>query len=117
MKKKMETSGITRGDEFKLGEGPLLGECPQNGTGCPSDASEPEGLSEYYEADRLTVHLVLARKKGTRKVGELGFVDREQRPFVLFADPEDALRPWGTAVEKFIAAAIEQAEKAGSDTG
>lgn len=89
-------------------------EAPQNGTGSPPAAgSVPD---EWYEADRLTVHLVLARKRrgpaGAIKVSEVTFTDQNQRPFVLFADPEDPAHPWGCSVEKFIAGAILQAEKA-----
>lgn len=85
-----------------------LTECPVNGTGCPPDASTPEVV---YEADRLTVALVLAKKQHGVKVGEVTFVDQNQRPFVLFGDPGDPASPWGSSVEKFIRQALEQAEE------
>ena len=89
-------------------------ETAQNGTGADSDA--PDAPREWFEADRISVQLVLAKKRGPRavKVSEVNYMGPEQRPLVLFADPDDAERPWGTALEKLIAQALAQAQEQGT---
>ncbi len=89
-------------------------ETAQNGTGAAPAA--PNDAGEWFEADRISVQLVLAKKRGPRgvKVSEVNYMGPEQRPLELFADPDDAERPWGTALEKLIAQALAQAEQQGT---
>lgn len=88
-------------------------EGPENGTRAPSDGplpvEPPDGGDIAYEADRLTVALVLAKRQHGVKVGEVTFVDANQRPFVLFADANDPVSPWGSSIEAFIDSALRQA--------
>lgn len=87
-------------------------EAPQNGQSRPADGPMPgEGQPrEWVEADRVIVHLILAKKRGTPerslKIGEVNYLDAQQRPIALFADADDPDHPWGTALEKFIADAV-----------
>lgn len=73
-------------------------ECPQNGHSADSAAfaplprpASPEPV-EWWEADRMLVHLVLAKRRaherlGSVKVGESNYLGPEQRPLLLMADP------------------------------
>jgi len=91
-------------------------ETAPNGTGASPDASSPAPVvRERVRADRVVVQLVLAREHdagaGWVKVGEINYLDAQQRPVALFADASDGT--FGTALEKFIQQAIEQAEQQG----
>jgi len=110
----METTGTGGFALETKGSYTVTPECPQNGQSASSDA--PNAPAEWFEPDRISVQLVLARKRGPRgvKIAETSFLGPEQRPLVLFADPEDAAHPWGTALEKLIAQAIAQAEQQGA---
>lgn len=86
-------------------------EAPQNGTGSPTAALD--GPEEWWEADRLTVHLVLQKRRrhptlGSVKVGEMHCLTQDQKPIAI-APAVNAPNPWGAALDQFITIAMAQA--------